>query len=243
MTRTLPTTLSILLLVWPNFTPIASALPQNGSGAATEIHYKMFPVRDTKIQFPRLTGYKDLATMNQVNAQIDGITKGFRCREPRNKNDWYEVSSRVEYASQDIFSIYASANYYCGGPYPTGEANLSVTFDLRTGKTVSFFGLFRNYEANKDSILRIIFARELARTEALLAAGKKSGENCDDDPRLFTLEVLRDSEYAYNFSEKGLVVRPLWAHVIQACAERVTVPYKELKGLAATDSILARAIE
>jgi|SRR5215813_8169130 len=238
----LKTALPMVLLVLSDCTQTASAPQERSSTATKGIQYKMFRVHDTRIQFPRVTAYKDAATMNRVNEQIEGMTREFRCSGPRAKNDWYEVSSRVEYASHDIFSIYASAGYYCGGPYPTSDANISTTFDLRTGKTVGFAGLFKNYEADKDSILGIIFATQLARTERLLAAGKKSGENCGDDPQLFTLEALRKSEYAYNFSQKGLVVQPQWAHAVQACAERVTVPYQELKEFAAPGSILARAI-
>jgi hypothetical protein len=204
----------------------------------------MSPVGDTQIQFPRLTAHRDITTMNRVNAQIDELTKEFGCPEPRGKDDSYKVFSRVEYAAQDIFSIYASANYYCGGPYPTNDANLSLTFDLRTGKKVEFNELFEKYDANKELILKIIFAQQLTRNERLLAAGKKSDENlnCEEDLNLFTLVGLRHSDYAYNFSQKGLVVQPLWPHAVEACAERVTVPYQQLKEFAAPNGILARAI-
>jgi hypothetical protein len=180
--------------------------------------------------------------MNRVNAQIDELTKEFGCPEPRGKNDSYKVFSLVEYAVQDIFSIYASANYYCGGPYPTNDENLSLTFDLRTGDKVGFSELFRNYDANKDQILKIIFAKQLARNERLHAAGKRLDEDftCEDDPKLFSIESLRDSKYSYNFSKKGLVVQPQWPHVIEACAERVTVPYQQLREVAAPNGILAR---
>ncbi|PYT61698.1 MAG: hypothetical protein DMG35_08880 [Acidobacteria bacterium] len=213
-------------------------------GTAGDIEYRLVPVRDTGIQFPRVTAYKDAGTMNRVNAQIDEVSREFGCSEPRGKDDSYKVSSRVEYAARDIFSIYASASYYCGGPYPTNDENLSLTFDLGTGKRVEFAELFQNYEANKDPILKIIFAKQLARTARLLAAGKKSDENsnCEEDPDLFTLKGLRDSTFAYNFSEKGLVVQPQWPHVVEACAERVTVPYQQLKKFAAPKGILARVI-
>ena len=231
---------SVFLLLLPNFALSANTFQEKGPKTTHGIDYRMSPVGDTGIQFPRLTAYKDVTTMNLVNAQIDEVTKEFGCPEPHRKDDSYEVFSRVEYADQDIFSIYASANYYCGGPYPTNDANMSLTFDLRTGKKVEFAGLFKNYEVNKDAILRIIFASQLARTERLLAAGKKSDENCEDDPELFTLEVLRNSDYAYNFSEDGLVVQPRWPHVVQACAERVAVPYQQLEEFAAPNGILAR---
>jgi hypothetical protein len=238
------TTLSALLLVLANFALSAGASQEKGPETTNDIHYRTSPVGDTQIRFPRLTAYKDVTTMNRVNAQIDELSKEFGCPAPRGKDDWYKVFSRVEFGAKDIFSIYASANYHCGGPYPTNDANMSLTFDLRTGKKVQFAELFRSYDANKVQILKIIFARQLERTEKLLAAGKKSDENsnCEENFDLFTLENLRDSEYAYNFSERGLVVQPQWPHAVEACAERVTVPYQQLKEFAAPNGILARIL-
>jgi len=240
----LTTTLSAFLLVLASFALSAGASQGKGHRTTNDIHYRMSPVGDTQIRFPRLTAYKDITTMNRVNAQIDELSKEFGCSAPRGEEDWYKVFSRVEYAAKDVFSIYASANFYCGGTYPTNDANMSLTFDLRTGKKVQFAELFRTYDANKDQILKIIFARQLARTEKLLAAGKKSDENfnCEGNSDLFTLKTLRDSKYAYNFSEKGLVVQPSWPHVVEACAERVIVPYQQLKEFAAPDGILARIL-
>lgn len=238
------TTLSAFLLVWANFALSAGASQEKGPRTTNDIHYRMSPVGNTQIRFPRLIAYKDLTIMNQVNAQIDELSKDFGCPAPRAKDDWYKIFSRVEYGAEDIFSIYASANYYCGGPYPTNDANMSLTFDLRTGKQIQFAALFGSYDANKDQILKIIFAKQFARTEKLLAAGKKSDEdsNCEENSDLFTLENLRDSEYAYNFSARGLVVQPRWPHVVEACAERVTVPYQQLKEFAAPNGILARIL-
>jgi hypothetical protein len=235
-------TISALLIVLASFALNRDAYQEKSPGTTNDIHYSMSPVSDTQIRFPRLTAYKDITTMNRVNAQIDELSKEFGCPAPHGKDDWYKVISRVEYAAKDILSIYASANYYCGGPYPTNDANMSLTFDLRTGKKVQFAELFKSYDVNKDQILKIIFARQLARTEKLLAAGRKSDEssNCEENSDLFTLEILRDSEYAYNFSEKGLVVQPQWPHVVEACAERVTVPYQQLMEFAAPNGILAR---
>ena len=238
----LTTTLSAFFLVLANFALSAGASQEKDPRTTNDIHYRMSPVGDTQIRFPRLTAYKDITIMNRVNAQIDELSKEFGCPAPRGKDESYKAFSRVEYAAKDIFSIYASANYYCGGPYPTNDANMSLTFDLRTGKKVQFAELFKSYDENKDQILKIIFARQLARTEKLLAAGQKGDENlsCEENSDLFTVENLRDSEYAYNFSEKGLVVQPRWPHVVEACAERVTVPYQQLMEFAAPNGILAR---
>ncbi len=200
----LTTTLSAFLLVLTNFALSDSASQEKGPKATNDIHYKMSPVGNTQVRFPRLTAYKDITTMNRVNAQIDELSKEFGCPAPYGKDDWYKVSSRVEYAAKDILSIYASANYYCGGPYPTTDANMSLTFDLRTGKKIQFAELFRSYVANRDQILKIIFARQLARTEKLIAAGKKSDESssCEEDSGLFTLETCGTPSTHTTFQRK-----------------------------------------
>jgi hypothetical protein len=240
------TSIFALLLALTNLTRTVASAPQEKSNqTADDIHYTMSRLGGTQIRFPRLTSYKDIATMNRVNTQIDELSKQFACLDPRGKDDFYKVSSRVEYAARDIFSIYATASYYCGGPYPTNDENISASFDLRTGKKVKFHELFENYAANKSQILRIAFAKQLARTDRLLAADRKRDEqdaDCDEDATLFTLQNLGRSAFAYNLSEKGLVVQPQWPHVVEACAERVTVPYQQLERFAAPNSILARAM-
>lgn len=204
----------------------------------------MFATGNTGIQFPRLTAYKDVTMMDRVNAQIDEVTKQFKCDEPHSQGDWYKVWSRVEYATRDIFSIYVQATYNCGGAYPTNDANMSVTFDLRTGNKVEFADLFKNYEKDKEPILKIIFQKQIVRAEQLAAAGKRSNDSipCEEDPGIFSLDNLKDSDYSYNLSTGGLAVQPEWPHVLEACAERVRVPWQELKNFAAPDGVLARVM-
>jgi hypothetical protein len=48
---------------------------------------------------------------------------------------------------------------------------------------------------------------------------------------------------AFNFSKAGLSVQPDWPHVMEACAERVTVPYAKLSRFAAPDGLLARVLK
>jgi len=207
------------------------------------ISYRMVQVRRTGIRFPRLTHYRDKRIMQLVNRQIDELTKEFGCQDGGPSNsDSYEVQSRVEYAAKDIFSIYASGSWYCGGPYPTNDANMSVTFDLKTGTKVEFVNLFKNYEGDKDKILRTVFAKQVEQSERLIATGRPVENTCEGDPELFSMEHLMGSSYSYNFSQAGVVVQPDWPHVIEACAERVTVPYEKLREFAAPDGILARVI-
>lgn len=212
----------------------------NHDGAKSQL----FPVGKTGVQFPKLTYYKNTEILEKVNRKIDEITSEFGCDEdaPRPKSV-YKVKTNVEYLTKDIFSIYASASWFCEGSYPTNDSNISLTFDLKTGKLVEFEDLFQHYVQDKAEILKIIFATQLDRSARLVATGKAKEGTCDGDPGLYSLEHFETDLFAYNFSSAGLRVQPLWPHVIEACSERVTVPYIKLKKFAAPDGLLARVIE
>jgi hypothetical protein len=207
------------------------------------IGYRKIAVGKTGVQFPILTRYRNPAIVDAVNREIDRLTSMMRCEEGGD----YDVKSFVTYAAKDIFSIYASASYYCGGPYPTNDSNMSVTFDLKTGKLIDFPSLFSNYEADKRAILKIIFSKQMARIESLVSRPEekkppRESEDCQDDASLFSIENLENSDFAFNFSKEGLGVQPQWPHAIEACAEKVTVPFQALQQFARPNGILARVI-
>ena len=204
-----------------------------------EIGYQMARVRRTKMMFPRLTRFRDRAVLGAVNRQIDVLTRDFGC--DRGRNNYYNLKSRVEYAAHNVFSIYASAEYFCGGAYPTNDSNNSVTFDMKTGKQIKFEELFKDYEADKQEILGTIFASQIATAKRRAASRKPDAE--DDCEDLFQPDRLESSTYAFNFSRNGLSVQPEWPHVIEACAERVTVPYAKLAKFAAPNGVLARVLK
>lgn len=213
--------------------------PTRGRAAGGDVGHAKVPVRGTKIRFPRLTRLGDREVMRRVNRQIYEVAREFDCGETEG-NSYFNVRSAVEYVEYDVFSIYATAEYYCGGAYPTNDANSSMTFDLRTGEQVKFAALFKDYEQNYEEILRVIFAKQIARSEKLVASGKPKEDSCEGDFDLYSIERLQSSTFAFNFSKAGLKVQPEWPHVIEACAELVTVPYKDLKKFAAPEGLLAR---
>lgn len=208
--------------------------------SASGIGYAKTRVRRTRIMFPRLTRFRDAKIMREVNRQIDETTREFNCEGQGDRNSYYRVRSRVAYADKEIFSIYASAAYYCNTAYPTNDDNISQTYDLRTGKRVQFEELFKNYEADRQEIIKTIFAAEIAQSERLAASNKPKEESCEGDPEIYSLEHLAGSTFAFNFSSAGLQVQPEWPHVIEACAKIVTVPYDKLAGFAAPDGLLSR---
>ncbi|HEX8177735.1 MAG TPA: hypothetical protein VF543_21780 [Pyrinomonadaceae bacterium] len=206
-------------------------------GAGGGIGYAKTRVGRSRILYPRLTRYRDARIMREVNRQIAAATKEFTAAGCTGKDSYFRVRSRVAYADRDIFSIYASSQYYCGGPYPTNDDNISQTFDLRTGKLVEFSGLFRNYEADKQAILRTIFGARIESAERIKASGRDTDDNCDAP---YTMDTLEGTTFNYNFSGAGLQIQPSFPHVIEACADIVTIPYSKLQRFAAPDGILSR---
>jgi hypothetical protein len=209
------------------------------------IRYQSLPAGKTKIKFPRLTFYRDAEIMRAVNGKLCQITDKLGCEESEKGKTSFQVKAQVEYAAKDIFSIYVSESYYCGGAYPTNDANNSLTFDLKTGELIDFEQLFQDYEKKSAEILRIIFAKQIERAEKLAAKLKAENQepeaSCEGDPELWNLENLTTDNFAFNFSSTGLSVQPAWEHAREACAERVTVPYEQLRKYAAPKGLLMRA--
>jgi hypothetical protein len=220
-----------LAVAWPQ-----TVLSQTGQ-AAGGIGYAKARVRRSRILYPRLTRFRDARVLREVNKQIDEATRTFTCE---GQGGTFNVKSKVTYAEHDIFSIYASAEYYCNTAYPTNDANVSQTFDLKTGKLIQFEELFKNYEADREEIMKTIFAAEIARSERLAASGKPKQDTCEGDPDMYSLEHLAGSSYSFNFSKTGLQVQPQWPHVIEACSKIVTVPYAKLSRFASPGGMLAR---
>ena len=236
------TALLLLIFFIPFFSPVQPrpVLAQTARTRDGGIVYRMTRVRRTRILFPRLTSFRDRAVMNAVNRRIDELTGEFGCQGEGGRNAYYKVRSRVEYTDRDIFSIYASSEYYCGGAYPTNDNNISLTFDMKTGKVVNFEDLFRNYDADRQEIVKTIFADLLARGARAARSGKSSEGDCEE---VYQPDRLESSTFAFNFSKAGLSVQPDWPHVMEACAERVTVPYAKLAKFAAPDGLLARVLK
>jgi hypothetical protein len=236
----------IALLLLFLLIPVLSADQRQLASAQTArmndapIGYRMTRVRRTRILFPRLTSFRDRVAMNAVNRRIDELTGEFGCQGEGGRTAYYKVRSRVEYTARDIFSIYASSEYYCGGAYPTNDNNVSLTFDMKTGKLVNFEDLFKNYDADRQEIVKTIFANLLARGERAARSGRTNEGDCEE---VYQLDRLESSTFAFNFSKTGLSVQPDWPHVIEACAERVTVPYAKLAKFAAPDGLLARVLK
>jgi hypothetical protein len=203
-----------------------------------DLSYRTTAIAATGFQFPRLTHFRDAAIAGAVNAAIDKAVREFPCGAPEGDNT-QDVDAAVTYAAHDILSIFASLSFNCGGPYPTVGQNVSMTFDLETGKEVRFRALFRR-DAGLDDILKAVFPGPIQRAARLSASGAEDSDDCAKST-FMSLENLRDSKLAFHLTPDRIVVQPVdWPHAIEACAERVDTPYARLQKLVNPSGILSR---
>lgn len=215
----------------------------------SELAYRMVKER-RGVQVPHLTRYSDSKAMAAINRQIDDQLAEVGCSdEPWGKDETLKVESAVKLAAKGIFSVYISASYFCG-LYPENNDDRSLTFDLRTGKAVSFEELFRDYREERREILRTIFRRQVEAAERQKGRPTVESSSCEDSPELYSTDNLAGDDgdlalptYFFNLASGGLEVEPNWAHALQACAVRVTVPYAQLRKFAAPGGLLERLQE
>jgi len=228
--RILPTLLFLLL-------PPAHASAQAAAPVRAQepIAYRMVrnPVSGTVL--PRLTGPLT-PQARAVNAQLDTLAASLRCDGPaeRGATREFESHAQVTYAANDVFSVRIRASYFCGGPYPTDGANLSVTYDLRTGRMVPWDALFAGYARNGPAIVRIVLPGRFG------AAARAPDEMSADCKELFSADELAERGFAYSLSPRGMEVETEFPHAFAACNELTTVPYARVRGYAAPGGILAR---
>jgi hypothetical protein len=215
--------------------PVAPGDPENREIESHGIAYRMFTT-SLGHRLPRLTRYRDAGVLRKVNAQIEALAKGFACGEP--SSEVFGVTAQVHYAGSDIFSVYIATSWFCGAAYPTNDHNASVTFDLKNGEIVDFDALFADYQRDRAAILASIFAGRVERA-GRVKAGVVAPDDCDG---AFETWYPQTSTYGMSFSTSGLEVQPELPHVIEACAEIVTVPYESLRPFAASQGLLPRIL-
>jgi hypothetical protein len=206
-------------------------------------------VRDARsgAVLPRLTDTRD-PRFRAVNGQLDSISADLRCLDKVDQfgnatEHWSDT--KAAYAADSILSVYIRFGGFCGGAHPINGVNLSMTFDLRTGKPVPFRELFADYDRDALAIVRALYPEYIARAEQLAATRREDDVLTGEEEciQVYDAEALARGYFAYTFSRAGLVVEPDFAHVVGACREVVVVPYDRLRPFAAPGGILARMVD
>ena len=234
--------LALLLLATAGCTgddaPAGSAATAGSAAGSAAGRVEVRTVRDdsTGAELPRvaLAGRGEVEA--RVNTALDSLARSLRCdpetQAPGAPASTFETRTSVTHAADDVLSVSVHASYYCGGPYPTNDANLSVTYDLATGAAVPFEALFLDYDADRVAITGVL--------QTSLQPAASDMEDCDD---LFTAEALAATTFDYTISPAGLDVQPAFPHVIEACAVTATVPLASLRAFAPDGGVLARVAD
>jgi hypothetical protein len=204
----------------------------------TEITYTMEPTNDPEYTYPQITNFMDVVIAARVNQVLQQNFSQSGCGVER-LDDTYEwdIRTNVDYARNDIFSVNASGNYFCGGAYPTNNYSVTLTFDMTTGKVVDFASLFNSYETDQEQILSTIYAAQI--TLAEMSADIAEEGSCSV---VNSMETLLNYTHDYRLigADNSLTIQPQYPHVIEACAESVTIPVEQLLPFSPTESLLYR---
>lgn len=228
--------LVIALLAAAGCTDTSADPAAPATSAAGSVQVRMVRDDSTGVELPRVTLAGRPEVEARVNAGLDSLAASMRCEVdeggPSAADLSYEARTAVTHAADDVLSVSVHAAYECGGAYPTTDANMSVTYDLRTGEQVPFEALFRDYSADKTTVLGV-----LQSTLAPAAAGGEAGDLCAE---LFTTEAMQRMTFQYALGDAGVLVQPDFPHVTAACAVESAIPYASLAPFAAEGGVLAR---
>lgn len=195
--------------------------------------------------YPRLKSFPDAAVMARVNAALAAREKqdraslddclaqakqaSFPIRDGENRTD-----ITVTYLSRRFFSINVTAGYNCGGPYPV-SAQSPMTFDMTAGRIVDWKTMFtpgfwppQGADGGVPGLTKLYRARY-------------HPEDTDEDCRdaVMNQAPFTSAPIVMLDAKKGLVVWPEFPHVIQACADPVTLTASDLAPYVKDQNLLA----
>ncbi|HSM93530.1 MAG TPA: hypothetical protein VLT47_11650 [Anaeromyxobacteraceae bacterium] len=176
------------------------------------------------IALPFLVKSNSAAVAKKVNAAMQLMLDQMGCEAG---GEW-TTRSAVASSRRDVFSVSIHSSYYCGGPYPTNDANESVTFDLRTGEKIELWSLF---SAPREAVLKTLLAARIGE------GSEPEGGEC---PKKWPLEEALDFTLDFAIEEDGIVVQPEFPHVMEGCAFEEKIPFARLTRIAPPDGVIAR---
>ena len=226
-------TLTVLLALLLAGCTGGSSTPETASADSVQVrlvHDALSGAELPRVTLPARPGLERL-----VNARLDSLSASLRCEDADTADTSFDTRASTAYAGDDVLSVSVHASYTCGGAYPTNDANLSVTYDLTTGRAVPFEALWRDYGADRDALIGLF--------SASLQTGPFDTDGADDCRDVLTPESLAENGFAYTLTRDGLSVQPQFPHVIEACATEVVVPFASVRAFAADGGVLARVAD
>lgn len=159
---------------------------------------------------------KDLeATIDEAFDCANGVLGRFG-----EKGDYSSTTTPI-FITKHWLSMAVSTDEFCGGAHPDGGTTYKL-WDLDTGKPDDIWTWFNARGAQQRNGY-FMQGPELANLLASLwpkSADSGADHECDDAEGMASWDIHPDAT--------GLVFSPELPHVIQACAEDVIIPYKDL---------------
>ena len=202
------------------------------------IAFRWYLEPKSNVRFPRLE-YASKAVNHALTAEHFDIAQ-----EVLSCPGDFRYDATISFLSKRIFSVRGNMDYYCGGAYPDyGPRN--YTLDLKTLQKPQFEDLYRfvllpegiDLESEEPFDKFISYKNVLgAKLRALLhwqyrnTLTKLSDGYCD--------EASNFQFPTWYLSRAGLVIQPSYAHVIGACQDDYTLPYKTIRHYLASNSPL-----
>lgn len=134
------------------------------------------------------------------------------------------VGPMVAYISKDLLSVSIGFDEYCGGAHPNA-GSFGRTYDLATGASIPFSGLFSNYTRDKDAIENAIFSY------AAQKSPPQDDGSCDYRAD-WKSGFLNADNISYSLTSEGVSLLSLgYSHAEGPCepAGDIVVPFSLLK--------------
>ena len=194
-----------------------------------------------KFRYPIIVNYPNKTIMDKVNKFLVDAYGSSGCGEDSPKeNSYWDMLISVDYSKNDIFSVNQGGSYFCNAAYPTNNYSETLTFDMKTGEQIGFEKLFKNYDADKEKILRTIYGDIIAKTEEFTAKNPDAEGVCENVNTFDTIAEAGSPDYRISSSTRELIVTVGYPHVMEACNPEATVPVEKLLPFVADTSILKR---
>lgn len=182
----------------------------------------------SKVTFPRLPQASIAVNNALLLAHYRTASQALQC-----VLDDYQYNPKIRLYSSRLFSVSATAAYYCGGAHPDAFSD-NITLDLKTAQESTLEDLYRftpvkiDLDPNSDGFTPYVEARAKVLEGLILnkygSLLKGVDAECKD-------VYATDNNLAYlrwYLTAKGLVVQSSLAHVAAACENSYELPYSSL---------------
>lgn len=202
-----------------------------GQSAHVTIPYQMVRAATkagTVYQYPLVTGYPDKEVVERVNGVLkEKFEQEIGCLVSKtDKDDIENISIAIDYADKDLLSIYVQQDLQCSGAMLRQGGFEALNFDMKLGKQISFSGLFKNYDRDKDAILSIIYGRAIKAAAAYKASPRHSEEEgCEGGN---DLEMLHSYGHIFRVKAGRFYAIPNYPFALAACFIEAEMPMEAL---------------